>query len=175
MRIKHIDRNSDFSLINNIVSLFLAFSTLTFVVMAEKWISDWTINDMLWLYYGARCIIAHGKPTKTMTEGSLRNFLLFYCWQLGIWPVQLQSGSRVQKPLWRVKERSKVHQVGIPRAYRMYWFFSSFGELLDGKYCNCIESPLSKEACFMELREIPLVHESVIVIWLLRWILHMQL
>ena len=27
------------------------------------------------LYYGARCIIAHGKPTKTMTEGSLRNFL----------------------------------------------------------------------------------------------------
>ena len=33
-----------------------------------------SINDVLRLYYGARCIIAHGKATKTITEGSLRNF-----------------------------------------------------------------------------------------------------
>lgn len=29
---------------------------------------------MLRLYYGARCIIAHGKATKTITKESLRNF-----------------------------------------------------------------------------------------------------
>ena len=120
--IKHIDRNSKFSLINNMLSLLTGLR-YTYIWHDSQEINirlmnGMTINDVLWLYYGARCIIAHGKPTKTMSEGSLMNFLLFYCWQLGIWPVQLQSGSRVQTPLWRVEERSEVHQVGIPRAYR---------------------------------------------------------
>ena len=39
-----------------------------------RFVNGGTINDVLRLYYGARCIIAHGKPTKTMSEGSLRNF-----------------------------------------------------------------------------------------------------
>ena len=156
----------------------MAFSTLTFVVMAEKWISDWWMVGPLMtccgFYYGARCIIAHGKPTKAMTEGSLRNFLLFYCWLLGIWPVQLQSGSRIQTPLWRVEEWSKVHQVGIPRACRMYWFFLRLVNCLIVSIAIALNH-LSPKKPVLWNYEIPLVHKSVIVIWLLRWILHMQL
>ena len=33
-----------------------------------------TINDVLRLYYGARCVMAHGKATQTMVEGCLNNF-----------------------------------------------------------------------------------------------------
>ena len=61
--IEHIDRNSKFSYICHDGQ-----------EMNIRLVNGGTINEVLQLYYGARCIIAHGKPTKTMTEGSLRNF-----------------------------------------------------------------------------------------------------
>ena len=33
-----------------------------------------TVNDVLRLYYGAQCVIAHGVAAKTITEGCLHNF-----------------------------------------------------------------------------------------------------
>ena len=33
-----------------------------------------TINDVLRLYYGARCIFSHGLPSRTMNEGAMRDF-----------------------------------------------------------------------------------------------------
>ena len=32
------------------------------------------INDVLRLYYGARCIFSHGFPGKTLSEGAMQNF-----------------------------------------------------------------------------------------------------
>ena len=76
--IKHIDRNSKLSLINNIPSLLTGLQ-YTYIChdgqeINIRLLNGGTIKSVLQLYYGARCIIAHGKPTKTMTEGSLRNF-----------------------------------------------------------------------------------------------------
>ena len=68
---------------------------------------------MLQLYYGARFIIAHGKPTETITEGSLRNFPAVD---------NLENGLG--------NHRVAVEYRHIKLAY------------LDGEYCDCIESPL---------------------------------
>ena len=79
--IKHIDRNLKFSLINNVVSLFTGLQYIyichdgQYIYIYIRLVNGRTINDVLRVCYGAKCIIAHGKPTKTMTEGSLRNFL----------------------------------------------------------------------------------------------------
>ena len=39
-----------------------------------KFKSAVAINDILRLYYGARCIFSHGLPSRTLNEGAMRNF-----------------------------------------------------------------------------------------------------
>ena len=85
--IKQKDRNSsELSLINNMLALL---SGLQYVYICYdgreinvRFIKGESINDMLRLYYGARCIIAHGKATKTITEGSLKTSLPLSTWQM---------------------------------------------------------------------------------------------
>ena len=122
---KHKDRNSKFSLINNMLSLLTG---LQYTYMCYdgreiniRFVNGGTINDVLRLYYGARCIIAHGKPTKTMTEGSLRNFPTVDNLEEGL------GNRRVAVEYRRLYERLKNEGRCIKLAYQeligMYRFF----------------------------------------------------
>ena len=66
------------SLSNTIVMLGLQYdfisSTDTGTTQQAIFKSAEAVNDVLRLYYGARCIFSHGLPGKTLSEGALRNF-----------------------------------------------------------------------------------------------------
>ena len=143
--IKHIDRNSKFSLINNMLSLLTGLQYIYIchdgqdIYIYIRLVNGGTINDVLRVYCRTRCIIVHGKPTKTMTEGSQRNFPTVDYLEDGL------CNRRVAVEYRRLYERLNNEGRYIKLAYQeligMYRFFSLFGELLDGEYCDCIESP----------------------------------
>jgi hypothetical protein len=79
------------------------------------------INDILRLYYGARCIFAHGDPTPTLTEGCLHSF-----------PIRgtAEWGTYIQEGRWRefilfydkLKKDATVSYLQLCMIY-MYRFF----------------------------------------------------
>jgi hypothetical protein len=89
-----------------------------------------TVNDVLRLYYGTRCVIAHGVAAKTITEGCLRAFPTAEQLHMGM--SSRPVAEEMCGLLCRLQENGRGVAVTYLELCMMYCFFSVAGEQAHG-------------------------------------------